>query len=102
MKSKLSKKIKKIEKVLVVFVALVIFMCIFYYIFVFLDLKPKEEIVAGTTADEYQGYRDYISGTNKGVKALLENKQLNSLKFYEYDVGDDNFEGSGNPFVKSF
>lgn len=103
MKNSFAKKIKRFEKVLIVFVALIIFLGFFYYIFLFLDMKPKQDDGGAViVTDEYQEYRDSISGTNKGVKALLENKQLNNLEFYESDLDPGALERSSNPFVKSF
>lgn len=101
MKNNLTKNLKKSEKIVFVFVALLIFFAVFFHIFFFLKTKPIEDSPA-IAQDSYQEYRDYISNTNKGVKALLENEQLEKLEFHEKDLDIGPFEKSDNPFVKYF
>jgi hypothetical protein len=101
MKNSLLKNLKKSEKVVFVFVALLAFFAVFCYIFFFIKAKPEEDSPV-IVQDSYQEYRDYISNTNKGVKALLENEQLEKLEFNENNSNIGPFEKNDNPFVKNF
>lgn len=101
MKNSLMKNLKKSEKVVFVSIALIVFFTVLCYIFFFIKSKPEEDSPV-ITQDSYQEYRDYISNTNKGVKALLENEQLEKLEFAENDSNTGPFEKNDNPFVKNF
>jgi hypothetical protein len=101
MKNSLLKNLKKSEKAVFVFVALLVFFSVLYYIFFFIKAKPEGGL-STIAQDSYQEYKDYIGNTNKGVKALLENEQLKALEFNENDSNNGSFEKSDNPFVKNF
>lgn len=101
MKKGLIKNLKKSEKLVFVSVALLLFFVVLFYVFFFSKIAPKEDLPV-VTQDSYQEYKDYIGNTNKGVKALLENEQLEDLKFNENNSNIGDFEKSDNPFVKSF
>jgi hypothetical protein len=70
------------------------------------SLKSEEEAAADANAvsqDIYQEYRDYISDTKKGIKSLLDGKQLQQMELKEYVPSETPLErNTGNIFTKPF
>ena len=100
---KVNVKLKRFKRALFSFFAVLIFFFAFYY--AFLTQKVSEKDVPNYAAlkiDSYQEYKSSISNTQKGIKALIENKQLEQINYYKDLFKDLNLEKKDNPFVKLF
>ncbi len=100
---KVNAKLKRFKRTFFGFFAVLIFFIVFYYFF--LSQKASEKDVPNYAAlkiDSYQEYKSSISNTQKGIKALIENKQLEQINYYKDLFKNLNLEKKDNPFVKFF
>ena len=103
MKSDLVKNLKKSKKIILVVAATLTFWAILLYVLFVLQsdqaLSPQPAVSVDTT---YQEYKEYISSTNKGIKALLEGEQLERMEFYGKKDINVEVPRKDNPFGQSF
>lgn len=104
MDSDFVKKLKKSKKTLLVIVSASIFYALLYYIlFMSVPEPTPTPLTAAPTDVSYQEYRDYVSDSNKGVKALLDGDQLTQIKMFEQDpIEVDDVPRAANPFAQLF
>lgn len=103
MNSDIAKILKKSKKIILVFVIVTIFYAVLVYVLFMQQPDPLVDPQAGIMTDaSYQEYKEDISSTNKGVKALLEGEQLKQIEFYDIKEIEVRISGKENPFGQSF